>query len=104
MAAPIKKVKNGNVSGSLWVNEFDGKKIYNWSFEKSYKKKDETWHNVNSYGENELYKLHALIGHIINGSITKKNADNGEKNAEYRPPAQEQPPTMEEAQASHIPF
>ena len=75
MARPEKTFRQGSCSASVFVNGIrkNGKTIEmkKVSVQKSYKDKDGTWKNTNSYGINDLPKL-ALVANKAYDYLTAK--------------------------------
>jgi len=86
MSELTKKFRLGAISGAEFTSDYNGQTSKQYSFQKSFKKKDsETWENTQYFYDSELPKLHALIGSII---------DRGVVVSDPKPKAPEAPPPV----------
>jgi len=72
MSKPIKTLREGQVSLSIWQKDFDGKPTYSYSYQKSYKDKSGQWQNTTFLNKTDLKDLIFLAETIIQSGILKK--------------------------------
>jgi hypothetical protein len=80
MGNAIKNFKLGKINATVWENEFEGKKNYSATFQKSYKDKSDIWKNTNFFTFPDLRDLYNLVGYMIHKQVKevmpkKKTAD-----------------------------
>ena len=91
MAQPIKKLKSGRVEGAVWEKEFDGKKSYSFTFQKSYKDKEGKWQNTNFFTQNELADVINLAQAFFGKKVRVVELDGGKAKAETTEEKPEEP-------------
>ena len=58
---PTHSIKRGTLEAAIWTNETkEGRAFYRVTFSRSYRKKDGTYENSNSFGSRNLGELAAL--------------------------------------------
>jgi len=71
MAKPETQFRAGNVSASIFVNEYEDKEILNVVLQKSYKK-DGKWENTGSLGINDIPKAMLVLDKAYEYGLTRK--------------------------------
>jgi len=72
MNKPIKNFKEGQVTLSVWQKDYNGKPIYSYSYQKSYKDKQGQWQNTTFLNKTDLKDLSFLIDTVIQQGIINK--------------------------------
>lgn len=57
---PVDKLRDGNITASIWENTHDGRSIHNVQFQRSYRGADGQMHNASTFGHNDLLRLSKL--------------------------------------------
>ena len=56
--APVKKIRIGGVTATIWKNEAEGRSFYNTTIVRSYRDKEtEEWKETSSYGHDDLLNV-----------------------------------------------
>ena len=58
---PVKSYKSGAISLNLWENEIGNEKVKSYSFQRSYKDKDDKWQHTQTLKTVDLLKLMVLL-------------------------------------------
>jgi hypothetical protein len=54
---PIRKIKAWPISAAIWDQEHEGRRFFNVTFQRSYKKEDGSYANSDSFGKDDLLLL-----------------------------------------------
>ena len=81
MAQPLKRIRAGSVSASIWENEIrvngSAKTILKASVERRYKDKDGSWKSTSSFGRNEIPLAVYCLEQAFEAIIEEEKAENG---------------------------
>lgn len=69
---PIYKYTIGRVEGAVWEKEYQGKKSYSVSFQKSwFDDKKKTWEHSSFFSQTDLRELSILVNYIAGRQVKK---------------------------------
>ncbi len=91
MSKPINKFSFGKVQGAVWENDYQGKKSYSMTFQKSYQDKDKNWKHTSFFTMVDLRDLYVLVGSILSKQVKEQGST-----------PKKQEPRNEPAQNNHI--
>jgi hypothetical protein len=78
---PIRKLRCGNVTATVWKNTFQDKKTgrsyesESVQFAKIYKDKDGKWQTTSSYNKNEVSRLLGVALRYLSDSVTSDDSE-----------------------------
>ena len=92
MGAPIKEISFGKVKAAVWEGDYQGKKTYSVTLNKSYLK-DNKWNNSNYFTTTDLRDLYILVGSMLSknvkervpGNQTQQNVQNAQQELNAKP-------------------
>ena len=87
MGKPIQKLTAGKVQVTVWEGEYQGKKTYQFSVQKSYLK-DNEWQNSEYLNPTDLRDLMTILIKILSGQVNSRKI---EQKHEVEPEQQEEP-------------
>ena len=70
---PVKSYKAGAISFNVWENEVGNEKFKSFTFQRSYKDKDDKWQHTQSLKVNDLPKLMALVEEAYKDCVIVEN-------------------------------
>ena len=57
---PVDRLRDGNLSASIWENTHEGRTVHNVQFQRSYRAADGQMQNASTFGHNDLLRLSRL--------------------------------------------
>jgi len=70
---PVNTYRIGALSVSEWVNEFEGKLLKSYTFQRTYKDAQDNWQHTTILREQDLLKLSILFQQIVSKDIVINN-------------------------------
>ena len=81
MGRPVKEFRMGQIKAAVWENEFDGKKGYSVSLNKSYKAKNGEWKDTQFYNDKDLKDIIILFTAMLTNKVKSKDNTQQQQNS-----------------------
>ncbi len=72
---PARRIRLMNIEAAEWVRTYNDKPIKSYTFQKSYKDKDDNWQHTSSFGIGDLPILASLVLCIVGQNVKNQLLD-----------------------------
>lgn len=100
---PVRKIKAWPLSAAIWAQEHEGRRFFNATFQRSFKKDDGSYGNTDSIGKDDLLLLAKLADRAHTAILELEHADRKEA-ARKAPPRASGVRPGDDVEEDDVPF